>query len=158
MGNEMHWRPATPSRSFTVARPVTPREHTALTQAMVQARTALTEAASATAVAAQRTRSMAAALDELLLFLTASEKGTIQAPRLGADHERRTIALSPREREVLTLVAEGRSNKEIAAALFLSPNTVKTHVASLLNKLHADTRAQLAAISASQLEPLRQER
>ena len=46
------------------------------------------------------------------------------------------------------LVAEGRSNKAIAAALFVSPNTVKTHVASLLTKLGADNRAQLAIIAA----------
>ena len=56
--------------------------------------------------------------------------------------------LSPREREVLALLAEGRSNKAIAAALFVSPNTVKTHVASLLTKLGADNRAQLAIIAA----------
>jgi DNA-binding NarL/FixJ family response regulator len=49
---------------------------------------------------------------------------------------------------VLALVAEGRSNKAIAAALFISPNTVKTHVASLLNKLGADSRVQLAAFAA----------
>jgi DNA-binding NarL/FixJ family response regulator len=59
-------------------------------------------------------------------------------------------ALSPREREVLALVAVGRSNKAIAEALFVSPNTVKTHVASLLNKLHADSRVQLAAIATKQ--------
>ena len=51
---------------------------------------------------------------------------------------------------VLALVAEGRSNKAIAEALFVSPNTVKTHVASLLNKLHAESRVQLAAIAARQ--------
>ena len=157
VGNEMTWGPIAPSRSFAAARRVTPREHTTLAQAMAQARTALVEAASATAVAAQSTRTMAAALDELLLFLTVSESAAIQEPRPGDGHERRTGALSPREREVLALVAEGRSNKAIAAALFLSPNTVKTHVASLLTKMHADTRAQLAAISASQLEPSRQE-
>jgi ATP/maltotriose-dependent transcriptional regulator MalT len=51
---------------------------------------------------------------------------------------------------VLALVAEGRSNKAIAEALFVSPNTVKTHIASLMTKLHADSRAQLAAIAARQ--------
>ena len=56
--------------------------------------------------------------------------------------------LSPREREVLALVAQGRSNKEIAEALFVAPSTVKTHVTSLLTKLDADNRAQLATIAA----------
>jgi len=55
--------------------------------------------------------------------------------------------LSPREREVLALVAEGRSNKAIAAALFVSPNTVKSHVAALLTKLEVETRVQLAALA-----------
>jgi hypothetical protein len=51
---------------------------------------------------------------------------------------------------VLTLVAAGQTNKAIAEALFVSPNTVKTHVASLLHKLQADTRVQLAAIATTQ--------
>jgi DNA-binding NarL/FixJ family response regulator len=58
--------------------------------------------------------------------------------------------LSPREREVLALVAQGRTNKAIAEALFVSPNTVKTHVTSLLTKLDVDTRAQLAVIATQQ--------
>ena len=56
--------------------------------------------------------------------------------------------ISPREREVLALVAEGRSNKEIAEVLFIAHSTVKTHVAALLTKLDADNRAQLATIAA----------
>lgn len=56
--------------------------------------------------------------------------------------------ISPREREVLALVAEGRSNKAIAEALFVSPNTVKTHVAALLTKLDVESRVQLAALAA----------
>ena len=43
--------------------------------------------------------------------------------------------LSPREREVLGLMAEGRSNAGICAKLFLSPKTVETHVSSIFNKL-----------------------
>ena len=54
---------------------------------------------------------------------------------------------SPREREVLAEVAAGRSNKEIAEALVISPFTVKAHVASLLTKLEADNRAHLAVIA-----------
>ena len=56
-------------------------------------------------------------------------------------------AATRREREVLMLVAAGQTNKAIADALYVSPNTVKTHVSSLLHKLQADTRVQLAAIA-----------
>ncbi len=48
---------------------------------------------------------------------------------------------------MLNLVADGRSNKAIAEVLFVAPSTVKTHVTSLLTKLGADNRAQLAAIA-----------
>ena len=52
-------------------------------------------------------------------------------------------ALTPREREVLTLVGRGHSNAEIAERLVLSPLTAKTHVARVFAKLGARDRAQL---------------
>ncbi len=51
--------------------------------------------------------------------------------------------LSPREREVLTLVAEGKTNQEIAADLFLSVNTVQTHRAHIMEKLNLHNRTDL---------------
>ena len=56
-------------------------------------------------------------------------------------------AITDREREVLSLVAEGLSNAEIAAQLHIGPGTAKTHVAHLLTKLNARDRVQLAIIA-----------
>jgi len=53
--------------------------------------------------------------------------------------------LSPREGEVLQLVAQGATNKEIADSLFISENTVKTHLRSIMEKLHLANRSQAAA-------------
>jgi DNA-binding NarL/FixJ family response regulator len=55
--------------------------------------------------------------------------------------------LTDREREVMTLVAEGLSNDEIAARLFLSPLTAKTHVSRIMTKLGARDRAQLVVMA-----------
>jgi DNA-binding NarL/FixJ family response regulator len=55
--------------------------------------------------------------------------------------------LTPREREVLTLVGQGLNNAEIADRLVLSPLTAKTHVARLFMKLGARDRAQLVVIA-----------
>jgi DNA-binding NarL/FixJ family response regulator len=55
----------------------------------------------------------------------------------------RTGPLSPRELDVLRLVALGHTNAEIAAALTISTRTTEMHRASIMRKLHFDTRAQL---------------
>ncbi len=53
--------------------------------------------------------------------------------------------LSPREGEVLQLVAKGATNREIADELFISENTVKTHLQNIMEKLHLANRSQAAA-------------
>ncbi len=55
------------------------------------------------------------------------------------------LGISDREYEVLTLLAEGRTNQEIARALYISPNTVKTHLARLYEKLEVSRRTQAVA-------------
>jgi DNA-binding NarL/FixJ family response regulator len=55
--------------------------------------------------------------------------------------------MTKRQREVLRLIAEGKSNKEIAAKLRITERTVKFHVASILNRLDAENRAQAVAIA-----------
>ncbi len=51
--------------------------------------------------------------------------------------------LTPREREVLQLIAEGKSNKEVAAQLFVSPTTVETHRARIMDKLDLHSTAEI---------------
>jgi DNA-binding CsgD family transcriptional regulator len=123
-----------------------PHDRAVLTQAVAAARETLGEAAFATAEAAGRTRSPAEIVDELLAVLEQGEHAP--APVVGMGESKQLGGLiSPREREVLALVVAGCSNKVIAEALFISPFTVKAHVASLLTKLDADNRAQLAVIA-----------
>jgi len=58
---------------------------------------------------------------------------------------RRDPGLSHRELEVLSHVATGKTNNEIAEALFVSPNTVKSHVSSIYRKLDVERRAHAVA-------------
>ncbi|WP_017319346.1 response regulator [Mastigocladopsis repens] len=55
--------------------------------------------------------------------------------------------LSQRELEVLRLMVDGLSNPEIAEKLYLSPNTIKTHVRGIMNKLSVDDRVQAAVVA-----------
>lgn len=65
--------------------------------------------------------------------------------RLKKEEEKTYGGLSDREREVLKLVVEGKSNREIAQELFIAESTVKRHLHNMLDKLHAKNRAEVAA-------------
>ncbi len=60
---------------------------------------------------------------------------------------RRFGALTPRERDVVILVASGLSNEEIAATMWVSPFTVKTHAVRAMTKVGARDRAQLVSFT-----------
>jgi two-component system response regulator DesR len=64
--------------------------------------------------------------------------GTVFAPRA----EQPSTLLTEREREVLTLMASGATNKEIAQRLYLSPHTIKEHTSALYRKLKVRNRAE----------------
>ena len=103
-----------------------------------------------------------AAIDAVAAGLVAFPDAVVQALALGGSRAAPRLAgsttngapapsptsLSPREREILALVAEGMGNKIVAARLGISEHTVKTHVASIFEKLGADTRAEAVAIGA----------
>ena len=59
----------------------------------------------------------------------------------------RSRSLSAREKEVLTLLAQGLTGVEIAERLYLSPETVRTHVRNAMTKLNASTRAHAIALA-----------
>lgn len=75
---------------------------------------------------------------------------TAQGPGQAEDREGAISTLSPREREVLDLVAAGMPNKAIARALGISDHTVKFHVSSVLNKLDAGSRTEAVTIATRQ--------
>jgi len=68
-------------------------------------------------------------------------------PEVRRAHPEALSALTERELEILTLVAQGLSNDEIATTLFISPATSKTHVSRVMMKLHARDRAQLVVMA-----------
>ena len=98
-----------------------------------------------------------ASLDELLGCVHAAEADCFPiSPRIAAKlvtwfredqslrHGEQHLQLTPREREVLNLIADGRDNTEIAGLLFLSRATVRSHVSNIFRKLHTENRVQAA--------------
>jgi non-specific serine/threonine protein kinase len=82
----------------------------------------------------------ALSLDEAIAYALESVR---QPPAVPASST--AAGLSKREIEVARLLVDGRTNQEIAAALFISPHTAANHVASILNKLGLDSRTAVAA-------------
>jgi DNA-binding NarL/FixJ family response regulator len=67
-----------------------------------------------------------------------------------AECARKSPKLTQRERDVLRLLADGLRNEEIGKRLFISPETVRTHVRKAMDKLNADTRTQAVATALRQ--------
>jgi DNA-binding CsgD family transcriptional regulator len=76
-----------------------------------------------------------------------ARRARIGTVRGGAADGARFASLTSREREVLRLIAAGRSNREIAAVLFIAPKTASVHVSNILGKLGAASRTEAAAIA-----------
>lgn len=86
------------------------------------------------------------AAGESLLFPEAIRR-LVSARRPGGAHARAAKKLTRREAEVLRLIATGLSNQDIAAALVISLETVKTHVGNIFGKLGAGNRSQAVVIA-----------
>jgi DNA-binding NarL/FixJ family response regulator len=74
-------------------------------------------------------------------------KGNGNGSTNGSASKEPDVRLSPREREILTLLTEGKTQKQIAATLVISPKTVATHIQHLLGKLGVNSRAQAVAVA-----------
>jgi DNA-binding NarL/FixJ family response regulator len=85
-------------------------------------------------------------IDEAIKLLETNDIPSVQGKRK-QEMEDISVALSQREHEVISLIAEGLSNQEIADRLFVSERTVRFHVTSIFHKLGADNRAQAVAIA-----------
>jgi two-component system response regulator DevR len=103
-----------------------------------------------------RARDLVSALEavgrgESLLDPAVTERVLERVRRIAAgDAGDELSVLTAQERKILMLVAEGKTNKEIAGDVFLSDKTVKNYVSSILSKLNLERRAQAAAFVAKQ--------
>ena len=106
-----------------------------------------------------RARDLVAALEtvgrgESLLDPAVTEKVLERIRRIASGSYTDELSqLTPQEQKILALVAEGKTNKEIAADIFLSDKTVKNYVSSILSKLNLERRAQAAAFVAKHRIP-----
>ena len=80
------------------------------------------------------------------IYLSASITGVVvddYVQKRASAGEKHRRALTPREREVLQLLAEGRSTRQIAQALFISVKTVESHRRQIMEKIHIHSVAEL---------------
>jgi DNA-binding NarL/FixJ family response regulator len=91
---------------------------------------------------------LVAALEKIAAGEVTVSSGGTKLHRAEIEWPGRAVGLSARESELLPLLAEGLKNNEIAEALYLSVNTVKTHLKDLYRKLGASNRAQAVAAAA----------
>ena len=83
---------------------------------------------------------------ETVIVNVVKEVPVAAAPFAVNEARLRELGITPREREILELIATGLSNREIAERLFVSENTVKTHSSRLFDKLSAKRRTQAVQI------------
>jgi DNA-binding NarL/FixJ family response regulator len=129
--------------------------HVGYAQAVAAARTALGEEQFAAVTAAGRQLTLDNAVAEALAALAlpqatrgAGGRGSTPAASVPEKHSApRLSGLTPRELDVLRLVAEGLTNRQIAEQLYLSPKTVGSHLVSVFSKLGVSSRAGAARVA-----------
>jgi DNA-binding NarL/FixJ family response regulator len=124
---------------------------------MLTSHTDQTEVLAALASGADAYCVKGASIDQMLAAIAAAEAGAAyldpQIARSVLDNLKPPTPdlsvgnLTEREMDVLKLLVEGKNNTEIGADLYLSPNTIKTHVRGIMNKLAVDDRVQAAVVA-----------
>lgn len=77
-------------------------------------------------------------------ILEAQVTGKVLSRMRSSEEDKPHLQLTPRELEILCLIAEGKTNQEIADQLYIAIKTVKTHITNILSKLEVDDRTQAA--------------
>jgi two-component system, NarL family, response regulator LiaR len=124
---------------------------------MLTSHTDRTEVMAALASGADAYCIKGASIEQMMTAIAAAEVGAVyidpQVARSVMDNLKPPTAdltvgqLTEREMDVLRLLVEGNNNTEIGERLYLSPNTVKTHVRGIMNKLAVDDRVQAAVVA-----------
>ncbi len=124
---------------------------------MLTSHTDKTEVLAAMASGADAYCVKGASIDQMMAAIAAAMAGAVyldpQVAHTVLDHLKPPVSvpttahLTDREMDVLKLLVEGKSNNEIGNVLYLSPNTVKTHMRGIMNKLAVDDRVQAAVVA-----------